>query len=47
VGVSGKGCWFNFPWLDFDRRLLLQFRGSAITSGAGVLPTASWMTPWV
>jgi hypothetical protein len=24
--------------LDFDRRLLLQFRGSAIASGAGLLP---------
>jgi hypothetical protein len=20
------------PWVDFDRRLLLQFRGSAVTS---------------
>ena len=32
--------------LDFDRRLLLQFRGSTITSYACCGPTASWMTRW-
>jgi hypothetical protein len=32
--------------LDLDRRLLPQFRGSTITSDAGLLPIAiaSWMT---
>jgi hypothetical protein len=30
--------------LDFDRRLLLQFRGSVITSDAGCWPIVSWMT---
>jgi hypothetical protein len=30
--------------LDFDRRLLLEFRGSNITSDAGFWRIASWMT---
>ena len=37
VGASGKGCRFNSPRLDFDRRLMLQFR---------CCPIASWMTRW-
>ena len=34
------------PRLDFNRHLLLQFRGSAITPDAGYWLTASWMTCW-
>jgi hypothetical protein len=36
--------------LDFDRRLLVQFRGSAIPQSRlmpGYCPTASWMTRWL
>jgi hypothetical protein len=32
--------------LDCDRRLLLRFRASTITSDAGFLPTMIWMTHW-
>jgi hypothetical protein len=34
---SGKRCGFNSPRLEFDRRLLQQFRDSAITADAGLL----------
>jgi len=33
--------------LDFDRRLMLRFCGSVITSDGGLLPTASWTTCWL
>jgi hypothetical protein len=40
AGEADRGA----PRLEFDRRLMLQFRGSAITSDAGCCPIASWMT---
>jgi hypothetical protein len=46
AGAPGKLCRFISPRFDSDRRLLLQFRGSAITSDVELLPTASWMTRW-
>jgi hypothetical protein len=32
--------------LDFNRRLMLQFRGAAITSDGGRSPIGSWMMRW-
>jgi hypothetical protein len=33
--------------LDFDRRLMLQFRGSLVTPDAGLLVWLSGTRPWL